>query len=92
MKNILENHCENLGRFKEHLKLSSPINDSISTKGHPTIVGNFSIAGREDQNLTRTIKEAIYIGINNPPLTRTLASTICHMYGIRFCLTPQKLN
>ena len=29
---------------------------------------NFSIVGREDQNLIRAIKEAIYIRVNNPSL------------------------
>ena len=29
---------------------------------------NFSIVGREDQNLMRLIKEAIYIRVNNPSL------------------------
>ena len=31
---------------------------------------NFSIVGREEQNLMRTIKEALYIRVNNPSLNR----------------------
>ena len=36
------------------------------------IIHNFCIAGREDQNLIRTIKEAIYIRVNNPSLNRNI--------------------
>ena len=50
------------GKFKEHLKDPFPIYDQSYTTGHTTIVENFSIVGREDQSLTRTIKE---INIHN---------------------------
>ena len=33
---------------------------------------NFSIVGREDQNLIRAIKEAIYIRVKNPSLNRNI--------------------
>ena len=33
---------------------------------------NFSIVGMEDQNLMRTIKEAIYIWVNNPSLNKNI--------------------
>ena len=33
---------------------------------------NFSIVYREDQNLMRTIKEALYIRVNNPSLNRNI--------------------
>ena len=49
-------------RFREHLKGSSPIYDHFNITGHRTTIDNFSIVGREDQNLIRTIKEAIYKG------------------------------
>ena len=35
-------------------------------------IENFSIVGREDQNLIRAIKEAIYIRVNNPSLNRNI--------------------
>ena len=35
-------------------------------------IGNFSILGRENQNLMRTIKEALYIRVNNPFLNRNI--------------------
>ena len=45
-------------RFKEHLKDPSPIYDHYNTSGNTVTIDNFSIVGREDQNLMRTIKEA----------------------------------
>ena len=53
-------------RFKEHLKVPSPMYDHFNITGHRTTIDNFSIVGREDQNLIRTIKEAIYIWVNIP--------------------------
>ena len=59
-------------RFKEHQKASSPIYDHYNITGHKISIDNFSIVGREDQNLTRTIKEALYIMVNNPSLNRNI--------------------
>ena len=47
--------------FKEYLKALSPIHDHINISGHTVTIEDFSILAREDQNLLRTIKEAIYI-------------------------------
>ena len=59
-------------RYKEHLKAPSPIYDHRTTTGHETSIENFSIVGREDQNLIRTIKEAIYVRVNNPSLKKNI--------------------
>ena len=59
-------------RFKEHQKAPSPIFDHFNTTGHNISVENFNIVGREDQNLKRAIKEAIYIRVNNPSLNRNV--------------------
>ena len=59
-------------RFKERLKAPSPIYDHYNTTGHNTTIENFSIVGREDQNLIRAIKEAIFIKVNNPSLNRNI--------------------
>ena len=59
-------------RYKEHLKTPSPIYDHYNITGHETSIENFSIVGREDQNLIRAIKEAIYIRVNNPSLNRNI--------------------
>ena len=59
-------------RFKEHQKAPSPIFDLFNTTGHSKSVDNFSIVGREDQNLRRAIKKALYIRVNNPSLNRNI--------------------
>ena len=59
-------------RFKEHQRAPSPIYDHHNITGHKISIYNFSIVGREDQNLMRTIKEALYIRVNNPSLNRNM--------------------
>ena len=59
-------------RFREHLKVPSPIYDHYNITGHSTIIDNFIIVGRDDQNLIRAIKEAIYIRVNNPSLNKNI--------------------
>ena len=59
-------------RFKEHPKDPSPICDNFNSTGHTTALENFSIVGREDQNLIRLIKESIYIRGNNLYLKRNI--------------------
>ena len=59
-------------RFKEHLKHPSPIYDHSTITGHDTTIDNFSILGREDHNLMRLIKEAIYIRVNSPSLNKNI--------------------
>ena len=46
-------------RFKEHQKPPFLIFDHFNTTGHNINVENFNIVGREDQNLSRPIKEAL---------------------------------
>ena len=59
-------------RFKEHQKAPSPIFDHYTTTGHNIKLENFTIVGKEDQNLKRAIKEAMYIRANDPSLNRNL--------------------
>ena len=59
-------------RFKEHQKAPSPIFDHTTISGHDISIDNFSIVGREDQNLNRAIKEALFIRVNNPSLNRNV--------------------
>ena len=47
-------------RFKECLKAPSPIHDHSNTTGHATNLSNFSIVGREEQNLSRLIKDNVH--------------------------------
>ena len=46
--------------------------DHLKTTGHLTTVDNFSIVGRYDQNLTRAIKETIFIRSNGPALNMNI--------------------
>ena len=50
----------------------SPIHDHCNTTGHDMSIEKFSIMGREDQNIVRSIKEAIQIRVNDPSLTRII--------------------
>ena len=50
----------------------SPIHDHTNISGHTVTIDNFSILGREDQNLIRLIKEALYIRANNPSLNKNV--------------------
>ena len=59
-------------RFKEHQKVPSPTCDHYNISGHLVSIDNFSIVGTEDQNLMRTIKEALNIRLNNPSLNRNI--------------------
>ena len=59
-------------RFKEHQKAPSPIYDHSNISGHQVTIENFNIVGREDHNLSRAIKEALYIRVNNPSLNRNI--------------------
>ena len=59
-------------RFREHLKALSPIHDHSNTTGHTTSLENFSKVGREEQNLSRLIKESMFIRFNNPSLNKNI--------------------
>ena len=59
-------------RLKDHLKAPFLIHDHYNITGHATTIENFSIVGREHQNLMRTIKEALCIRFNNPFLNKNI--------------------
>ena len=59
-------------RYKEHLKAPSPIFEHQNNTDHTTSVENFKIIGREGHNITRTIKEAMCIRVNNPTLNKNI--------------------
>ena len=59
-------------RYREHLKAPSPINDHSNISGHTTLLENFSIVGREEHNLSRLIKESMYIRVNGPSLNKNI--------------------
>ena len=59
-------------KFKENQKAPSPIYDHYYITGHNISIDNSSMVGREEQSLIRTIIEALYIRVNNPPLNRNI--------------------
>ena len=59
-------------RFREYLRAPSPIHDHYKTTGHEVSLDNFSIVGREDQSITRAIREAMLIRVNDPSLNRNI--------------------
>ena len=59
-------------RFREHLRASLPIYYHYKTTGHEVSLDNFSIMGRDDQSMTRTIREAMLIRVNDPSLNRNI--------------------
>ena len=59
-------------RYREHLKAPSPIHDYSNISGHTTSLHNFSIVGREEQNLSWLIKESMYIRVNGPSLNKNI--------------------
>ena len=59
-------------RFREHIRAPSPIHDLFNITGHEVSLANFSIVGREDQSMARTIREAMLIRVNDPSLNRNI--------------------
>ena len=56
----------------ELLKEPSPIHAHSQHTGHQVNHDQFNIIGREDQGLSRLIKEAIYRRVNNPTMNRNI--------------------
>ena len=81
-------------RFKEHQKAPSPIFVHTNTTGHNINIDNFSIVGREDQNLKRAIKEALFTRVNNPSLNRNIGKLhLSHIWDeVLFNTSELKLN
>ena len=59
-------------RYKEHLKVPSPICLHTSTTGHPVSPDCFTIVDREAKGLTRNIKQTMYIKVNDPSHNKNL--------------------
>ena len=52
--------------------VSSVVVSIINISGHSTSLENFSIVGREENNLSRLIKESMYIRVNGPSLNKNI--------------------
>ena len=59
-------------RVKEHFKAPSPIHLHSTTTGHPMDLNQFNIVHKEVNGHSRTIKEAMFIHVQDPPLNRNL--------------------
>ena len=59
-------------RFREHMRAPSPIHDHFNITDHEVSLDNFSIVGREDQSMARTIREAMLIRVNDLSLNRNI--------------------
>ena len=71
-------------RFKELLRAPSFIHQHSQSTGHSADLECFTIIDREAQGATRTIKEAMYVWVNDPSLNRNLGKYICPTYGMRY--------
>ena len=85
-------------RCKEHLKQPSPIHVHIQQTGHNTTEDSFNIIGREDQGQAWTIKESIFIRVNNPTLNQNIGKyNLSHIWdralfntpGLKLCSSQQ---
>ena len=79
-------------RFKEHLKEPSPIHHHSISTGHPTTQHHFQIIGREGHGIVRTMKESIYIRVNNPTLKRNIGNFNLHHIWDRVLLNTPGLK
>ena len=79
-------------RFKEHMKTPSPIFHHQSISGRITSMDNFKILGREENNMARTIQEAMFIRVNNPTLNKNIGKyNLPHIWD-RILFTIPKLK
>ena len=79
-------------RFKEHLKEPSPMHHHRRTTGHITTQDNFQIIGRLEHGIARTIKESIYIRVNNSTLNRNTGKFNLHHIWDRVLLNTPVLK
>ena len=76
-------------RSKEHLKQPSPIHTHIQQTGHTITDTSFNIIGREDQGQVGTIKESIFIRVNNPTLKQNVGKyNLSHIWDRVLYNTP----
>ena len=77
-------------RCKEDLKQPSPIHMHIQQTGHITIEDSFNIIGKEYQEWARTIKESIFIRVNNPTLNQNIGKyNLSHIWDRVLFNTPR---
>ena len=76
-------------RSKEHPKQPSPIHAHIQQTGHTITDTSFNIIGREDWGQARTIKDSIFIRVNNPTLNQNIGKyNLSHIWDRVLFDTP----
>ena len=76
-------------RSKEQRKQPSPIHVHIQQTGHTITDNSFNIIGREDWRQARTIKESIFIRVNNPTLNHNIGKyNLSHIWDRILFNTP----
>ena len=82
-----------LGKYyKEYLKEPSPIHVQSLHTGHQLSPDKFNIIGREDPDLSRLIKESIYIRVNNVMLNRDVGKFNLHHIWDRVLFSAPELK
>ena len=77
-------------RFREHMRALSPIHSHPNITGHEVSLDNFSIAGRKDQSIARTIRDAMLIRVNDPSLNRNFGKyQLPHIWDEVLVKTPE---
>ena len=77
-------------RYREHMRTPSPIMDHQNTTGHEVSLDNFTIVGREENNIARNIKEAIFIRVNDPSLNRNIGKfQLSHIWDEVLARSPE---
>ena len=70
-----------------------PIHVYSLQTGHNAMSDNFNIIGREDQGLAKTIKESIYMRVNNPTINRNIGKfNLNHIWDRVHLNTPGLKN
>ena len=60
------------------------------SSGHKMSMKNFQIIGREENSMARTIKEAMYIRVNNPTLNRNIGKyNLPHIWDTDLFTIPE---
>ena len=76
-------------RVKEHFKAPSPIHHHSTTTGHPMDPDQFSIVHKEVNSHSRTIKEAMFIWVQDPTLNRNLGKyQLLHIWDHLLQVSP----
>ena len=78
MRNIWERPLGLWRKIQRAPKGNTPIHNHSCITGQTTTLDNFQIIGMEDHGTVRTIKESIYIRVNNPTLNRNIGKFNLH--------------